>query len=115
MGTLGKNFPYTTLFRSSHVRLGQFLKEEFIPQAARGLASAFFFAAQDGEVHVRVLKQLDDGRAHSLCSPIIRPGAANPVEDLEVRVFFGCGHTKALGPRSEEHTSELQSRGLISY
>src|SRR3712207_7280615 len=92
-------FPYTTLFRSNltgkyarnRVRLEVLpVLEELYPGAARNLARGATLAREDLEV----LEDL----------------AAEVIEQRGVEVVVPLG---ALHPRSEEHTSELQSRQYL--
>src|SRR3546814_8769225 len=92
-------FPYTTLFRS--------------PDGANPLALAYA-----GHQFGHFSPQLGDGRA-LLLGEIVAPDGAR--FDLQLKgsgptAFSRNGDGKAaIGPRSEEHTSELQSLMRISY
>src|SRR5207247_10441114 len=88
-------FPYTTLFRSLFLRGRPKL-------LARGCLISHSVAARDGanrpaDVVVNVILQICEGDAHGP----VRGGKAAAVEQYDAVV---------LGKRSEEHTSELQSR-----
>src|SRR3546814_7676413 len=87
-------FPYTTLFRSSAMRLGLRRIENIFDPAARALGS-----------FGRPLPQALQHVEYVLCRDL--------VDRLSPDWFcvFGEGHF----PRSEEHTSELQSLMRISY
>src|SRR3712207_8763987 len=77
-------FPYTTLFRSRRGR----------PRTARGPGRA-----RRPPARARGLARAWPGRARRAT-----PAAARPA---------GAGRWKAASPRSEEHTSELQSRQYL--
>src|SRR2546430_12594313 len=76
-------FPYTTLFRSRHPRIGRHLEEARV--AVQALRQQF--------VSLR------------LCSVHHRP----QLDDFEA----SAAPSNALLPRSEEHTSELQSQSNL--
>src|SRR3712207_8649189 len=80
-------FPYTTLFRSvhSHAALPEQVGED---------------AVHDGRAHLRLDVVADDGKA-ALREPLV------PVRRR------GDEHRDAVDERSEEHTSELQSRQYL--
>src|SRR2546425_2072852 len=78
-------FPYTTLFRSDDVREGRNLDpRRLLPERAHGYVP--------GE-------------------PAYRYGAARPC--AAPRGSLGCGRRIRERPRSEEHTSELQSLAYL--
>src|SRR3712207_8620875 len=81
-------FPYTTLFRSAHA-LGYLIKAELPQLGGHQGACALLFEA---ELRMGV--------------EIAPPGRHVPCEGVQV-------HGHAFLPRSEEHTSELQSRQYL--
>src|SRR3546814_4453613 len=97
-------FPYTTLFRSSSVARGAISLLEAVPFACAA------YARDDGTL-VAANRRFDDefaalpehGQREQLLARL-RDGALDDAESPEVRA-----------PRSEEHTSELQSLMRISY
>src|SRR5207247_11139144 len=86
-------FPYTTLFRSAAI--SSFVLEHLEPTSARAMLSEVHRVLRPGGVLVSLL-DLD-------CS--------HPVLEM-IRKISPDAHRKAFieVPRSEEHTSELQSR-----
>src|SRR5439155_17356071 len=80
-------FPYTTLFRS-------------------------------GQQHVGARARIDAAESDRLFHPVVRPVTVRGnTLDVEVEADLGAGLLHQLrhllGARSEEHTSELQSRGHL--
>src|SRR3546814_5766419 len=89
-------FPYTTLFRSQSLGIGRHVGEEALPVGRRHVGpmilQQFYRAGNPGQ---RRLEFMTDGGGEVA-------QIAGPLPD-------------ALGHRSEEHTSELQSLMRISY
>src|SRR3712207_8747135 len=83
-------FPYTTLFRSCGPRLVK--RERFTTMATKLENGTAVFAGSNG-------------RSHKTDIDITKIFGSNVFNDREMK--------KRLSPRSEEHTSELQSRQYI--
>src|SRR3546814_5562416 len=101
-------FPYTTLFRSAGQQAGLRQHLEAVADAEHRHA---LVGARDDLLHHRRV-----GR-HGAAAQVVAVGEAagqhDEVDLLEVAVLVP--HHDGLAPRSEEHTSELQSLMRTSY
>src|SRR3546814_8678696 len=94
-------FPYTTLFRSLQLLVGEIVVERGDVEAARDHAAIRRLQADFIAVDVLRLERVD-----------ARIGSEDDVALAIAAHVFGIGHHVL---RSEEHTSELQSLMRISY
>src|SRR5206468_12405039 len=95
------------------------LVEILVAEAARGLAVARLPGAEAGEVDARLLEDPRERLRRLLVAIVEGAGAADVVEVLRVGLVGDGRDVEPRGPveallradaRSEEHTSELQSR-----
>src|SRR5689334_21133115 len=81
---LGDDLPHAVAVQRLDVLLGQRLEEVFIPQPPGRVAVAGLLLAEDDEVHLRRLEDLDD-RARDLLLPLVEAaGAPDEEEPLEI-------------------------------
>src|SRR5579859_4715234 len=80
------------------ILLGLHLPEIFVADAARGIARAGLFGAENGEIDLRGQQYLRDGGGNLLIAPIEGAHTANPVEHIGLWIFRQQGDTEALSP-----------------
>ena len=72
--------------------------EVFVAGTTGAVAGAALFFAEDGEVDLGVVEELDEGAGSFLRLRIITGGAANPVENVGSGIFVGGFDGEAVGP-----------------
>ena len=80
------------------VFVGELAVEVLVAGAAGAVAGAALFFAEDGEVDLGVVEQLDEGAGGLLGLGVVAGGAADPVEDVGGGVFVGGVDVEAVGP-----------------
>src|SRR3546814_7286890 len=98
-------FPYTTLFRSVADRIDDGVLESVDEQVGEVFSECAIGAAADARQH-----DDDPDNAEQTERADRRVRCRNHAED-----FIPVAHEECALPRSEEHTSELQSLMRISY
>src|SRR5271163_3922619 len=73
----------------------------FVAEAARGVAGASLLAAENRKLDARLFHQAREGLADALVAFVVRAGASDPVEHVDVRRIFelgNFGNVETVGP-----------------